>query len=127
LIFQNVHRFALYLALMYNLILTYDAIISFSKGGEIGIGVGSVVITVNAVLLASYSFGCHSFRHLIGGRSDCLSCGEMTAKYRAWQGASWFNARHMQFAWVSLFWVSFTDLYVRLVSMGVIKDLNTWD
>jgi hypothetical protein len=27
---------------------------------------------------------------------------------------------------ISLFWVAFTDLYIRLVSMGLIKDLNTW-
>jgi len=40
--------------------------------------------------------------------------------------ASWFNGRHMLFAWMSLVWVGCTDLYVRLVSMGVIKDLNTW-
>ena len=26
----------------------------------------------------------------------------------------------MQFAWLSLFWVMVTDLYMRLVSMGVI-------
>jgi hypothetical protein len=126
-IFQNLHRFALYFALAYLVILTYDAIISFSKGGELGIGVGSIVITINAVLLASYTFGCHSFRHLIGGGKDCMSCGEATVQYKAWKGATWFNGRHMQFAWVSLFWVSFTDIYVRLVSMGVIKDLNTWD
>jgi hypothetical protein len=39
---------------------------------------------------------------------------------------SWFNARHMQFAWASLVWVMVTDLYIRLVSMGKITDLNTW-
>ena len=33
----------------------------------------------------------------------------------------------MMFAWMSLFWVGFTDVYVRLVSMGVITDLNTWN
>ena len=27
---------------------------------------------------------------------------------------------------MSLFWVGFTDVYVRLVSMGVITDFNTW-
>jgi hypothetical protein len=32
----------------------------------------------------------------------------------------------MQFAWASLIWVMVADLYVRLLSMGVIKDLNTW-
>jgi hypothetical protein len=32
----------------------------------------------------------------------------------------------MPFAWLSLVWVGFTDLYVRLVSTGVIHDFNTW-
>jgi hypothetical protein len=44
----------------------------------------------------------------------------------AWKKATWFNERHMQFAWASLIWVMVTDLYVRLYSMGVITDLNTW-
>ena len=55
-----------------------------------------------------------------------MSCGKATVQYKAWKGASWFNSRHMLFAWLSLVWVGFTDLYVRLVSMGVIQDLNTW-
>jgi hypothetical protein len=28
----------------------------------------------------------------------------------------------MNWAWMSLFWVAFSDLYVRLCSMGVISD-----
>jgi hypothetical protein len=32
----------------------------------------------------------------------------------------------MQFAWVSLGWVCFTDFYIRMVSMGDFTDLNTW-
>jgi hypothetical protein len=32
----------------------------------------------------------------------------------------------MQFAWISLFWVVFTDVYILLVASGRIKDLNTW-
>jgi hypothetical protein len=127
LLFQNLHRYALYIALCFNVILAYDAVISFSKNGELGIGVGSVIITLNAVLLACYSFGCHALRHLIGGRKDCMSCGQATLSYRGWKAASWFNARHMGFAWASLLSVCFTDVYVRLVSMGVITDLNTWN
>lgn len=127
LIFQNLHRYALYVALCYVVILTYDAVLAFFKNGEFGVGVGSLVLTINAILIASYTFGCHSFRHLIGGRSDCMSCGQQTLRYSGWKGASWFNARHMLFAWLSLFWVGFTDLYVRMVSMGVWTDLNTWD
>jgi hypothetical protein len=85
------------------------------------------VLSINTSLIASYTFGCHSFRHLIGGRVDCMSAaGQSTAKLQGWKRASWFNARHMNFAWASLAWVALTDLYVRLVSMGVITDLNTW-
>lgn len=127
LLFQNLHRYALYFALIFNVILAYDAIVSFSKNGQLGVGVGSIVMVVNAVLLAGYSFGCHSFRHLVGGHDDCMSCGRETVKYGAWKRASWFNARHMQFAWASLIWVVFTDVYIRMLSMGTIADLNTWN
>lgn len=127
LLIQNLHRFALYAALAFIFLLGYDAVIAFKRNGELGIGVGSIIITINVILIAGYTFGCHSFRHLIGGRKDCMSnCGKSTAALGAWKKASWFNARHMQFAWASLVWVMVTDVYVRLVSMGVITDLNTW-
>jgi len=127
-VFQNLHRYALYIALIYVVILTYDAVMAFFKHGHFGIGVGTLVICINTALISSYTFGCHSFRHLIGGRTDRMSDkGQSTSKLSAWKGASWFNARHMNFAWCSLGWVAFTDLYIRLVSMGVITDLNTWD
>jgi hypothetical protein len=127
LIFQNLHRYALYAALFIWAVLTYDAGLAFFKNGEFGVGVGTLILVLNAVLLGAYTFGCHSFRHLIGGRTDCMSCGEQTLKYGAWKKASWLNGRHALFAWLSLFSVAFCDVYVRLVSMGVITDLNTWD
>lgn len=126
LVFQNLHRFALYPALLYIVILYYDAFVALFRDGQFGIGVGTVVLFINATLLGCYTLGCHSFRHLIGGHDDCMSCGQASAKYSAWRKASWLNARHMYFAWISLVWVGFTDVYVRLVSMGVIRDLNTW-
>jgi hypothetical protein len=127
LLFQNLHRYAMYVAVLYLPILFYDAGIAFFKDGVFGIGVGTLVLLTNACLLAGYTFGCHSFRHFVGGSSDCMSCGEQTTQFKLWRFSTWFNERHMRFAWFSLFWVGFTDLYVRLVSMGVIRDLNTWD
>ena len=122
LIFQNLHRVTLYFALLYVPILYADAIASFINHGQLGVGVGSMVLLVNATLLAGYTFGCHSFRHLVGGGSDCMSCGAATLRFRTWKKATWLNERHMQFAWASLFWVAFTDIYVRLCSMGVWTD-----
>jgi hypothetical protein len=129
-IFQNLHRYALYVALLYIPILSWDALISFRYDGRFGVGVGSLVLTVNAALIAAYTMGCHSWRHLTGGRLDCFSCDahepEPNMGYKRWRFATWFNERHMQFAWASLLWVTFTDFYVRAVSHGWIPDLNTW-
>ena len=127
LLFQNLHRYTMYAALVFVVLLSKDAVESFFHHGRIGIGVGSIILTINAVLLAAYVFGCHSFRHLIGGRSDCMSCGKATLQYGAWKRSTWFNERHLEFAWLSLVWVMLTDLYVRLLSLGVITDLNTWN
>jgi hypothetical protein len=127
MLFQNLHRYAMYVALLYLPILGYDALLSFSREGQLGIGVGSLVLTANAVLLACFTFGCHAFRHFVGGGDDCMSCGQQTVKFRLFTRATWFNQRHMGFAWLSLFWVAFTDFYVRMVSMGIIHDLNTWN
>jgi hypothetical protein len=125
-LFQNLHRYALYFALLFIPLLYWDAYLAFFRDGEFGVGVGSLVLTINATLLAGYTFGCHSLRHLVGGRTDCMSCGKNTVQLGLWKRVTWFNERHMAFAWLSLFWVLFTDVYVRLVSMGVITDLNTW-
>ncbi|MCZ6695810.1 MAG: succinate dehydrogenase [Acidobacteria bacterium] len=127
LLFQNLHRYALYAAIVFIFILSYDAMMAFFRDGRFGVGVGSLVMTLNAVLLGAYTFGCHSFRHLVGGRLDCFSCdGSVGPRYGIWKRVSWLNARHMQFAWLSLIWVGFTDFYIRMVSLGIIRDLNTW-
>ena len=125
LIFQNLHRYFLYLALAFIVILTYDAVIAFNFADGFGIRVGSIVLTLNAVFLACFTFGCNSLRHLIGGNVDCYSCVTLgETRHKGWKIVSMFNAHHMEWAWISLFWVAFTDFYVRMVSMGIITDLR---
>lgn len=127
LIFQNLHRYTLYGALFLLVCLWWEAIAAFFRHGQLGIGVGTVVMVINASLLSGYTFGCHSWRHLIGGKVDCFSCdGRVSPRHKMWKGSSWLNERHMLFAWCSLVWVAFTDLYIYLVSSGAIRDLNTW-
>ena len=128
LIVQNLHRYTLYGALFLLVFLWWEGIAAFFRGGQFGIGVGTVVMLINAALLSGYTFGCHSWRHLIGGRLDCFTCdGRVSSQYRMWRGSTWLNERHMAFAWFSLVWVAFTDFYIYLVSSGAIRDLNTWD
>jgi len=127
--FQNIHRYTLYLALIFIVILFYDAFLAFFKDGKFGVGVGSVILLINPILIAGYTFGCHAFRHLVGGRGDCFTCpaGREHLQYKVWKKVSLLNSRHMLWAWMSLVWVAVTDIYVRLVAMGVIHDLNTWE
>jgi hypothetical protein len=120
LILQNIHRYFLYLALIFIVILAHDAWKAMWFDGHFGIGVGTLVLTVNVILLGGYTFGCHSLRHLIGGRLDQPS--RAPVRYPAYRCVSCLNRRHMLFAWFSLFWVAFSDLYVRLCSMGVLHD-----
>ena len=129
LIFQNLHRFTLYIAIGIIFILSYDAILSFFQGGKFGVGVGSIILTINPILLIGYTFGCHAFRHLIGGKKDCFTCpnGKPAFRFRVWKGASWLNGHHMMWAWISMIWVAFTDVYVRMVSSGYWIDINTWN
>jgi hypothetical protein len=124
-ILQNVHRYFLYMALIFLLVLGYDAVRSFFFEDGFGVGVGSIVLTVNVILLGLYTVSCHSLRHLVGGRLDCFSCGAASeARGAFWRRISSLNERHMLFAWLSLFSVAAADLYVRAVARGVIRDLR---
>lgn len=127
LIFQNLHRYALYFAIIFIALLTYDGIMAFFNNGKFGIGVGSLVLIINPILLGAYTFGCHSFRHLMGGHRDCFSCSAAAkTQHKTWSFVSILNRNHEIFAWASLIWVGFADVYVRMVSMGIWTDFNTW-
>ena len=126
LVLQNVHRYFAYAALIFIVILSYDVWLALwwtddSTGqAEFGVGVGTLVMLVNVLLIAGYTFGCHSLRHLVGGRRDEVSKAPISeACYRC---SSALNGRHMLFAWLSLFSVGLTDVYIRLCSMGVLTD-----
>jgi len=126
LILQNVHRYFLYLALGFLFVLAWDAWKGLwfedpaSGRTQFGIGVGSLVLVVNVILLGSYTLGCHSLRHLLGGRLDSLA--RFRLRRQAHACSTCLNRRHMLCAWMSLFWVGFSDLYIRLCSMGIWTD-----
>ena len=122
LLFQNLHRYFFYAGLVFNVILTYDAVLAFrDPEGQWGhVGLGTLVLLTNATLLWLYSLSCHSCRHIIGGRLTHFS--RHPVRYRAWTLVSRLNARHMQLAWVSLVFVAFTDFYVRLLATGALTD-----
>jgi hypothetical protein len=129
LILQNVHRYFLYFALIFLVFLAVDAFKGFffdndgdGKYTNFGIGFGTIVLCVNVCLLSGYTLGCHSLRHLVGGYLDHFSKNPLRAKCH--QCVSCFNRKHMVWAWCSLFWVAFSDVYVRMCSMGYWTDFR---
>jgi hypothetical protein len=123
LLVQNVHRYFFYFAAIFGVILTYDFARAFIfPGGNFGIGVGTGILGINALLIWGYTLGCHSCRHIMGGKLKTFS--KHPLRYRFWKGVSVLNARHMQFAWASLIWIALTDAYGWLVSNGTFHDYH---
>ncbi len=126
LVLQNLHRYFLYLALLFIAFLAHDVwkalwfVDPATRTESFGLGVGTLVLAANVFLLSGYALGCHSVRHLLGGRLDCLPCSP--ARQRAHGCSSLLNQRHMLWAWMSLCSVAFSDVYVRLCSMGIWAD-----
>ncbi len=122
-VLQNLHRFFLYLAFVPLFFLWLDALLSFRDAGGWRIGLGGVILTANVLLLSGFSLSCHSFRHLVGGKLDCFSCSRRAqVRYGLWRRTTWMNLFHLRWAWASLISVGLADLYVRLLSMGILAD-----
>lgn len=129
LVAQNFHRYAFYAAVVFILLLWVDTFKAFffqdATGTHFGIGVGSLVFLLNILLLSSYTFSCHSWRHLIGGGLDCYSCTVMNkTRHGLWNKVSFLNERHGLWAMLSLCSVALTDVYVWLVASNQIHDFR---
>ena len=122
-ILQNLHRYLWWASGVVLIFLWYDTVRAFFFPEGFGIGMGSIIMLVNVVLLSGYSLSCHSFRHIVGGGVNCYSCAFAgRARFKLWSLASVLNVVHGRWAWFSLVFVAFTDIYIRLVAAGLFPD-----
>ncbi|HJM18075.1 MAG TPA: hypothetical protein QF703_00930 [Candidatus Thalassarchaeaceae archaeon] len=134
LVVQNLHRMFMYVAVIYLPILTYDFWLSLnfhdSAGAHhFGISVGSLVLLLNLIMLSGYTFGCHAFRHVVGGGSNHWTGAPMNRiKYGMWRLSTKLNEHHKDWALYSLFWVMFTDFYIYACTdpMFGLTDIVIW-
>ena len=122
LILNNSHRYFFYAGLVFNVILTWDAVLAFRNvdGAWGHMSLGTLVLLANATLLWLYSASCHSCRHIMGGKLKHFS--KHPLRYKGWTLVSKLNHKHMLFAWVSLFGVALADAYVALVANGTFSN-----
>ena len=122
LILQNIHRYFWYAAMLVSLVLTFDVVIAFrDEDHEWGhMGLGTLIMLVNIVLIWLYTLSCHSCRHIVGGRLRHFSKHPM--RYQLWTWVSKLNRDHAKYAWLSLFSVALTDFYIYLLATGQFSD-----
>jgi hypothetical protein len=143
LILQNIHRYTLYIAVGFLIFLWWDVLVALwwhtdrsgtyhPDSGQLGIGLGTLIMVANIILLTGFTLGCNSMRHLVGGGRNCFSCpardgqGEqkLSTRFHLWRFVTRFNVNHMQWAWLSLFSVGFTDFYIMMCARGTWTDLR---
>ena len=124
-ILQNLHRYFFYLAAIVLAILWWDAIDALLPNWQWqGFSLVNLVMLTNVVLLSGYTFGCHAYRHLVGGKLDCFSCPSAQPRYKAWMMVTALNKHHMAWAWCSLVSVGLTDFVIREVACGAIQNIR---
>jgi hypothetical protein len=128
LVLQNIHRYFMYLAVLFIFFLGYEA--------------------WRAMWFVNPETGREAFRHrrwhacadrqrhparrvhlrlpLLPTRHRRLARSFSSAPVtkKTWDCVSCLNRKHMLWAWLSLFWVGFADVYMRLVSMGIWTDFR---
>lgn len=122
-VLNNLHRYALVLTVVVTIVLWTDVVRAFDFDGHLGIGLGTLVMLVNVLLLTLYTGTCHSLRYLAGGSVDCYSCVRAgTLRHRISAVLNRLNPQHGMWAWYSMFSVGLTDVYIRLLQSGVLHD-----
>jgi hypothetical protein len=118
---QNLHRYFWVVVVLVSVLNTYDVAQAFrGPNGNFGLGLGTLIMLGNVILLWGYTLGCHSCRHITAGRLNNFS--KHPVRYWAWTKVSWLNARHMQLAWTTLGTLMLADLYIWLLAAGVFND-----
>jgi hypothetical protein len=81
-----------------------------------GMGLGSVIMLVNVILLTAYTFTCTLTTQVAQDRPASGPPGSSAGS------RTLLSRRHMLWAWLSLFSVAFADLYIRLCAGGTWRD-----
>ena len=119
-VLNNLHRFFLYLAIGMTILHWIEFFQSVWNNGTLYVGIGTLIMLVDTSALTLYVFSCHSFRHLFGG-TRCFGCSKSAViRHGIWEKISAINIFHDRWFWISLFSIIIADLYIRLLSMGVI-------
>jgi len=125
-IFNNLHRYFLYAAMIILVIKWWDVThtMHFDSASHHGYGVslGTFVMGIEAFLLTMYVTSCHALRHLAGGMLDRWTTGISRIRGQLFGKISVLNRSHGFWFWTSLTFVFLGDLWVLAVAEGHLSD-----
>lgn len=122
MVFQNLHRYFMYAAIVMWALHAIGLVRDIFHGGHVYLGIGTVLLAADVILLGGYVFGCHAFRHLIGGRVDCFSCSSVNeSSHSMWGGVTKLNQKHAFFALASMASIVIADLYLWYIDSNAIE------
>ena len=126
-IFNNLHRYFLYAAMIIIVIKWWDVThtLHFTEGATQGWGIciGTLVMGIEAFLLTMYVTSCHALRHLAGGVLDRWTTPIARIRGKLFGRISVFNRSHGFWFWTSLIFVFLGDLWVLAAEAGLLSDM----
>ena len=122
-IFNNLHRYFLYAAMIIIVIKWWDVTHTLHFDTGWGFSFGTFIMATEAFLLTMYVTSCHALRHLAGGSLDRWVSGISAFRGRLFKRISVFNRSHGFWFWTSLGFVFLGDLWTIAVAEGHISDM----
>jgi len=122
-IFNNLHRYFLYAAMVIIVIKWWDVTHTLHFDTGWGFSFGTFIMATEAFLLTMYVTSCHALRHLAGGSLDRWVSGISAFRGRLFKRISVFNRSHGFWFWTSLGFVFLGDLWTIAVAEGHISDM----
>lgn len=126
-IFNNLHRYFLYAAMIILVIKWWDVTHTMhfhsTDYNGYGMSLGTFVMGIEAFLLTMYVTSCHALRHLAGGMLDRWTTGISRLRGQLFGKISVFNRSHGFWFWTSLVFVFLGDLWVLAVAEGHVSDM----
>ena len=122
-IFNNLHRYFLYAAMIIIVIKWWDVTHTLHFDTGWGFSCGTFIMATEAFLLTMYVTSCHALRHLAGGSLDRWVSGISALRGRLFKRISVFNRSHGFWFWTSLGFVFLGDLWTIAVAEEYISDM----
>ena len=126
-LFNNLHRYFLYAAMIIILIKWWDVTHTMhfhsSAHNGYGVSIGTFVMGIEAFLLTMYVTSCHALRHLAGGMLARWTTSISRVRGVLFGKISIANRSHGFWFWTSLTFVFLGDIWVLLVAEGRLNDM----